>query len=168
MTKDREPVGPRSPGGAIVNAGAVIAVLLGIPCLFIGIFGAVGVITGQKFVAGSLGAVWGYLAVSGAYELNRRKFGWIRGSKHRDQHLLAGTLAVSTGLVVSGALHESMPALAIVCVLSAIKQANDGRDTKYLAWIHATLLLAGIAAGIWFYRSGGFGKALLERLAMLP
>jgi len=158
----------KSSGGAIVNAGAVIAVLFGIPCFFMGIFGAVGVITGQKLIAGGLGALWGYMAVSGAYELNRRKFDITRGRKLRDQHLLVGTLAVSSGLVLSGAMHESMPALAIVCVLSAIKQANDGHDRKYLSWIHAAVLIAGMGVGTWFYRNNEFGKALLDRLEALP
>ena len=158
----------KSTGGAIVTSGAVIAVLLGIPCFFMGVFGALGVITGEKLIAGGLGALWGYLAVSGAYELNRRKFDWRRGRELRDQHLLAGTLAVSTGLVVGGAMHEHLPAIAIVCVLSAIKQANDGHDRKYLSLIHAAVLIAGMGAGIWFYRNNEYGKALLDQFAALP
>ena len=75
--------------------------LLGVPCFFIGIYGVVGVITGGKLVAGFLGVMWSYLVVVGAYELNRRKFNWTRGSEHSDMHLLAGTLAVSFGLVIS-------------------------------------------------------------------
>jgi len=168
MNNIREPDVSKPTGGAIVNAGAVIAVLLAIPCVFMGIYGAVGVITGQKLIAGGLGALWAYLAVIGAYELNRRKFDGTRGRKHRDQHLLAGTLAVSSGLVVSGAMHETMPALAIVCAVSAIKQANDGHDRKHLSWIHMAVLVAGMGAGIWFYSRGGYGKELLDRLAALP
>jgi hypothetical protein len=158
----------KSTGGTIINAGAVIAVLFGIPCFFMGIFGAVGVLTGQKLIAGGLGALWAYMAVIGAYELNRRKFDLRRGRALRDQHLLAGTLAVSTGLVISGVMHEFMPALAIVCVLSAIKQANDGHEDKFLAWIHAAVLIAGMGAGIWFYTNNDSGKALLDRLETLP
>jgi hypothetical protein len=160
--------GVRKTGSVIVNAGAVIAVLLGFPSLFIGIFGAVGVITGEKLVAGSLGAVWGYLAVVGAYELNRRKFAWMRGRTYSDLHLLAGTLAVSTGLVISGIVHETMPALALVCALSAIKQANDGHDKKFLAPIHIVILCAGIAGGIWFFNNSTVGKALLLQATYLP
>lgn len=158
----------KSTGGAIVTSGAVIAVLLGIPCFFMGVFGAVGVVTGEKLIAGGFGALWGYLAVSGAYELNRRKFDWRRGRELKDQHLLAGTLAVSTGLVIAGAMHEVMPAIAIVCVLSAIKQANDGHDRKYLSLIHAAVLIAGMGAGIWFYRNNEYGKALLDQIEALP
>ena len=142
--------------------------LLGIPSFFIALFGAVGVLTGGKLVAGILGAAWGYLAVAGAYELNRRKFDWARGSQYSDRHLLAGTLAVSTGLVISGALHQTMPALAIVSALSAVIQANDGHEKKYLSLIHATVLAAGLGVAVWFYIDGVIGKVLLERLEALP
>ncbi|HWM29684.1 MAG TPA: hypothetical protein VNQ14_14580, partial [Woeseiaceae bacterium] len=155
-------------GNFIVNAGAVMAVLLAIPSLFIGLFGFAGVITGQKLVAGGLGAAWGYMAVVGTYELNRRKFNWERGSKHRDQHLLAGSLAVCIGLAVGGAVHETMPALAIVPALSAIKQANDGHDWKILSVIHAILLLAGIGAAMWLYSNKVTGLVILERIAAMP
>jgi len=100
--------------------------------------------------------------------LNRRKFHWLRGSKHCDRNLLAGTLAVSTGMVISGAMHETMPALAIVPALSAIRQANDGHDKKYLSLIHIAILTAGIGIGIWFYTDGVIGKVLLERVDALP
>lgn len=160
---------PRSTGGAIVTSGAVIAVLLGIPCFFMGSYGAISLITGEKLITGGLGALWGYMAVVGAYELNRRKFDLSRGRNLKDQHLFAGTLAVSTGLVISGAMHELMPALAIVCVLSAIKQANDGHARKYLSLIHAAVLIAGMAVGSWFYKnSESSGKILLDRLEALP
>ncbi len=142
--------------------------LLGIPSFFIALFGAVGVLTGGKLVAGILGAAWGYLAVAGAYELNRRKFDWARGSQYSDRHLLAGTLAVSTGLIISGAMHQTMPALAIVSALSAVIQANDGHEKKYLSLIHATVLAAGLGVAVWFYTDGVIGKVLLERLEALP
>ena len=142
--------------------------LLGIPSFFIALFGAVGVLTGGKLVAGILGAAWGYLAVAGAYELNRRKFDWARGSQYSDRHLLAGTLAVSTGLVISGAMHQTMPALAIVSALSAVIQANDGHDKKYRSLIHATVLAAGLGVAIWFYTDGVIGKVLLEKVEALP
>ena len=153
---------------SIVNAGAVIAVLLGIPCFFIGAYGAVGVISGGKLVGGALGAFWGYLVVIGAYELNRRKFNWDKGRNHSDQHLLAGTVAVSTGLVVAGAINETMPALAIVPALSAVVQANDGHERKHLFWVHAAILTTGIAIGIWFYSNGDIGNVLLQRIQELP
>ncbi len=142
--------------------------LLGIPSFFIALFGAVGVLTGGKLVAGILGAAWGYLAVAGAYELNRRKFDWARGSQYSDRHLLAGTLAVSTGLIISGAMHQTMPALAIVSALSAVIQANDGHEKKYLSLIHATVLAAGLGVAVWFYTDSVIGKVLLERLEALP
>ena len=142
--------------------------LLGIPSFFIGVFGAFGVLTGQKLVAGSLGALWGYMASVGAYELNRRKFDWDRGRRHADRHLLAGTIAVSSGLVLSGALHETMPVLAIIPALSAIKQANDGHDTKLWSMIHAVVLAAGAAVGYWLYVDGIIGKGWLDRIAALP
>jgi hypothetical protein len=104
----------------------------------------------------------------GAYELNRRKFAWTRGAKYRDLHLFAGTLAVSTGLVISGIVHETMPALALACAFSAIKQANDGHDKKFLAPIHIAVLCAGIAGGIWFFNNSSVGKALLLRATYLP
>lgn len=156
------------PHNFMVNAGAVMAVLLAIPSLFIGLFGFVGVITGQKLVAGSLGAAWGYMAVVGTYELNRRKFNWMRGSKYRDQHLLAGSLAVAIGLVVGGALHETMPALAIVPALSAIKQSSAGHESKVLSLVHAMLLLAGIGAATWLYLKNDAGILILERIAAMP
>ena len=160
---------PSAPtGGAIINAGAVIAALLGVPCFFIILYGVAGVVTGAKLVGGFLGAVWGYLVVVGTYELNRRKFDWERGRKHSDQHLMAGTIAVSTGLMMSGVMHESMPALAIIPALSAIKQANDGREGKILAWIHAAILSVGIAVGIWFFNHKATGLVLLERAAEWP
>ena len=159
---------PRPPGSAIVNAGAVIAVLLGFPSFFISVFGVAGVLTGQKIVAGFLGALWGYMAVVGSYELLRRKYDWVRGYHHRDRHLLAGTLAVSSGLVIGAALHETMPVIAIVPALSAIKQANLGRDNKYLSWIHIGVLAAGVAAAVWFYNDGIIGKVLIERVEALP
>jgi hypothetical protein len=160
--------GGRPSGNAIVNAGAVIAVLLAIPSLFIGLFGAIGVITGQKLVAGSLGAAWGYMAVIGTWELNRRKFDWTRGRKHSDRNLLAGSLAASIGLMVGGAVHETMPALAIVPALSAIWQASDGHDRKYLSFIHAALLAGGIGVATWFYTTGVAGSVLLQRIAAMP
>lgn len=155
-------------GGAIINTGVVIAVLCAIPSFFVGLFGAVGVVTGQKLIAGSMGAIWGYLAVAGAYELNRRKFDWSRGARYGDLHLLGGTLAVSVGLIIGGAIYETMPALAIIPALSAIRQAGDGHDNRFLSWIHATVLLAGIAAAIWLYRDGVTGKVWLEMIAALP
>jgi hypothetical protein len=81
---------------------------------------------------------------------------------------LGGTFAVATGLVIGGALHETMPALAIVSALSAIKQANHGHRKHYLAWVHVAILGSGIYGAIWFYRAGNFGKILLERMASLP
>ena len=151
-----------------MNAGAVIAVLLGIPSLFIGLFGVVGIISGGKMIAGTLCAAWGYLAVAGAYELNRRKFDWTRGGQYSNQHLMAGTLAVSIGLVISGAMHQTMPALAIVPALSTTIQANDGHDRKYMSLIHAAVLAAGVGAAIWFYTNGVISKVLLERFEALP
>ena len=142
--------------------------LLGVPSLFIGLFGAVGVITGEKLIGGFLGAFWAYLATVGAYELNRRRFNWIRGSQHRDQHLLAGTVATSVGLIISGAMHETMPGLAMVPAISAIMQANDGHEKKYLALIHSLVLAAGTVIAIWFYTNGIIGKVLLERVQALP
>jgi len=65
-------------------------------------------------------------------------------------------------------MHEHLPAIAIVCVLSAIKQANDGHDRKYLSLIHAAVLIAGMGAGIWLYRNNEYGKALLDKIEALP
>lgn len=112
--------------------------------------------------------MWGYLAAVGAYELNRRKFDWLRGSQHADRNLLAGTLAASTGLIISGALHETMPFLAIIPALSAILQANDGHRTKHRALLHTGVLFAGIGIAVWFYVDGVIGSVLLDRLAALP
>lgn len=148
--------------------GAIIAVLLGIWCVPIGIYGVVGVVTGKKLVAGTLGALWGYMAVAGTYELIRRRNDRERGRKYRDQHLLAGTIAVSTGLMISGAVHETMPALAILPALSAIKQANDGHEGKMLSRIHIVVLLLGIGVGAWFYTDGVIGGVILQKIAELP
>ncbi len=146
----------------------MIAVLLGVPIIFIGIYGVVGVVTGGKLVAGLLGVAWSYLAVAGAYELNRRKFNWSRGRRHSDWHLFAGTLAVSFGLVISGAIDETMPLLAIVPALSAIKQSNNGHEKKYRSWVHAAVLAAGLGVGIWFYVDGIIGKVIMEKIVALP
>lgn len=151
-----------------MNTGAVIAVLLGIPSLLIGLFAATGVISGEKMVAGSLGTLWAYLAVVGAYELNRRKFNWSRGTQYSDRHLLAGTVAAAAALAISGAMHESMPALVIVPAVSAIMQASDAHENKFRSLLHAAVLLAGGGIGIWLYNAGAIGKTLLERLEALP
>lgn len=108
------------------------------------------------------------MAVAGAYELNRRKFNWARGRKYSDGHLLAGTVAVSTGIMISGALHETMPMLAIVPALAAIKQANDGHERKHLSLIHLAITTAGLGVGIWFYIDGVIGGVLLERIGISP
>ncbi len=146
----------------------MIAVLLGVPIVFIGVYGIAGVVTGGKIVAGLLGAAWSYLAVVGAYELNRRKFDWSRGRRHSDRHLFAGTLAVSLGLVISGAIHETMPVLAIVPALSATKQANDGHERKHFLWIHAGVLAGGLGVGIWFYMDGVIGQVMMQKIVALP
>lgn len=159
---------PKAPGNVIITTGAVIAVLLGIPSFIIGLYGAVGVITGDKLIAGSFGALWGYLAVAGAYELNRRKFNWDRGRRYSDRHLFCGTIAVSAGLVISGAMHETMPAVALVPALSAVIQANDGHRRKYRFYVHAAILAAGVSFAIWIYSNGIIGKVWLERVESLP
>jgi hypothetical protein len=155
-------------GNVIISAGAVIAVLLGIPSFFIGIFGLIGLITGDKMVGGFFGALWGFMAAAGAYELNRRKYDWDRGRRYSDRNLLAGTVAVSAGLVISGAMHETMPGLAIVPALSAILQANDGHDKKYFSIIHIAVLTIGISIATWFYSNGVIGKVWLEQFETLP
>lgn len=131
-------------------------------------YGVVGVLTGQKIVAGLLGATWGYFAVAGMYELSRRKFGWARGRRYGDLHLLGGTAAVAMGLIVSGAINETMPALAIVPALSALAQANDGHDSRTLSLVHMAVLVGGAGIGIWFYTDGIIGGVLLDKIAMLP
>ena len=133
-----------------------------------GLYALAGILSGEKIVAGFLGAMWAYLTVVGAYELNRRKFNWQRGSQRSDPHLLAGTLAASTGLVISGALNETMPVLAIVPALSAIMQANDGHEKKYRSLIHAAVLLPGVVIGIWFYRDGVIGGVIMQNIAAMP
>jgi hypothetical protein len=133
-----------------------------------GLAGIVNVITGEKIIAGLFGTLWSYLAVSGCYELNRRKFDWDRGRRFSDRHLLCGTIAVSSGLVLSGAMHETMPALAIVPALSAVLQANDGHDKKYRFIIHAIILAAGLSFAVWIYSNGIIGKVWLERVESWP
>ena len=159
---------PRMSGNVIISAGAVIAVLLGIPSLFIGLFAAVGAITGDKLIAGSLGVLWGFLAVAGAYELNRRKLGWDRGRQYSHRHLPAATIAVSAGLAISGALHDTMPGLAVVPALSAILQANDGHDKRHLVAIHIAVLIAGLSIGIWLYTNGVIGTVWLATVEAWP
>lgn len=136
--------------------------------MFIGLFGVAGVITGDKIFAGALGALWGYLAVAGAYELNRRKFDWDRGRHYRDRHLLAGTIAVSAGLAIGGAMHETMPGLAVIPALSAIIQANDGHDKKYYSIVHIAVLIVGVSIAIWIYTNGVIGKLWLESVENWP
>ena len=159
---------PRASGNVIITLGAVMSVLLGIPCVIMGLFAVVGFITGEKLIAGSLGALWGYAAFVGAYELNRRKFDWERGRQYCDGHLLAGTCAVSVGLAISGAMHETMPILAIFPGLSAALQANDGHQKKYRSVIHAVVLAAGLSLAIWFYTNGIIGKVWLDRVESWP
>ena len=158
----------RATDGGIINAGAIIAVLFGIWCIPIGIGGFIDIITGNKMVAGLLVVLWSYMGFFGAYELIRRKFDRQRGRKFRDQHLLAGTVAVSAGLMISGAFHETMPALLIVPALSAIKQADDGHEGKLLSRIHIAVLLAGIGVGIWFHTDGVIGGVILQRITEMP
>jgi hypothetical protein len=143
-------------------------VLLGIPSAFIGLFGVVGVISGDKIFAGALGTLWSYLAVAGAYELNRRKFDWDRGRQYSDHHLLAGTIAVSAGLAISGAMHETMPGLAVLPALSAIVQANDGHEKKYFSIVHIAVLVVGVSIAVWFYSNGVIGKVWLESVENWP
>ena len=138
--------------------------LLGIPSLIMGVFAFVNLIIGEKMIAGLFGTLWSYLAVAGSYELNRRKFDWDRGRRFSDRHLLCGTIAVSAGLVISGAMHETMPGLAIVPALSAIIQANDGHEKKYRMYIHAAILAAGLIFAIWIYSNGVIGKVWLEQV----
>ena len=61
-----------------------------------------------------------------------------------------------------------MPGLAVVPALSAIIQANDGRDKKYRFFIHATVLAIGISIAVWFYANGAIGKVWLERIENWP
>lgn len=133
-----------------------------------GIFGFVSFVTGERIIAGSLGAIWGYSAFVGGYELNRRKFDWDRGRRHRDGHLLAGTCAVSVGLAISGAMHETMPILAIFPGLSATLQANDGHQRKFRFVIHAAILAAGLGIAIWFYINGVIGRVWLDSVDAWP
>ena len=142
--------------------------LLGAPSLFIGLFGFAGVITGQKLIAGALGVMWSYLAAVGAWELNRRKFNLEKGRRHADKHLMAGTIAVSSGLAVSGALHETMPLLAIVPAISAIRQADDGHEGRSRSLTHIAVLLVGLGVFAWLFADGVIGKVMLERVAALP
>ena len=81
---------------------------------------------------------------------------------------MAGTMAASVGLIISGGLNESMPALVIIPALSALMQANDGHNHKYLALIHAAILVTGISIGIWLYNDGIIGEVLIDRIAALP
>ena len=136
--------------------------------MFIGLFGIFGLLSGSKLVAGALGAAWGFGAAIGAYELNRRKFDWVRGRKHRDRNLLVGTVAVSTGLMMSGAMHETMPFLALLPGLSAVIQANDGRHSKIPMMVHGAILGAGLVIGIWFYIDGIIGGVLLANIEAMP
>jgi hypothetical protein len=115
-----------------------------------------------------IATIWSYLAVVGTFELLRRKFDWARGKKYCDRHLLSGTLAVSIGMMISGAFHETMPMLAIVPALSAIKQASDGHETKRLSFVHLAITVAGLSIGIWFYIDGVIGGVLLERIGIPP
>ena len=133
-----------------------------------GVFAFVNLIIGEKLIAGLFGTLWSYLAVAGSYELNRRKFDWDRGRRFSDRHLLCGTIAVSTGLVISGAMHETMPGLAIVPALSAMIQANDGHEEKYRMYIHAAILAVGLIFAIWIYSNGVIGKVWLEQLENWP
>lgn len=137
----------------LITVGAVIAVLLAIPGFFIGLYGLVGLLSLKKIVAGALGAVWGYGAVMGTYELIRRKYDRDKWREYADRHLLAGTIAVTMGMIFSGVIRETMPGLAIVPALSAIIQANDGHKRKHRAWIHTAVLATGIGIGIYIYNN---------------
>ncbi len=119
-------------------------------------------------VASLLVAMWSYMGAVGMYELIRRKFDRERGRKYADPHLLAGTVAVSIGLMISGAEHETMPALAIIPALSAIKQANDGHATKILSWVHIGVLLTGIGVGVWFHIDGVIGSVIMDVIQEMP
>ena len=45
---------------------------------------------------------------------------------------------------------------------------TDGRKTKIMAWIHATILAIGTGTGIWFYTDGVIGQSLMFRIEALP
>jgi hypothetical protein len=75
---------------------------------------------------------------------------------------------VSFGLVISGAIHETMPVLAIVPALSATKQANDGHERNHFLWLHAGVLATGIGVGIWFYVDGVIGQVMMQKIVALP
>lgn len=152
----------------ITTVGAVIAVLLAIPGFFIGLHGFYGLISLDKIVAGGLGAAWGYGCVMGTYELIRRKNDMDRWRQYADLNLLAGTMAVSLGMIVSGAIRETMPGLALLPALSAIIQANDGYETKHRAWIHAGIIVFGIALGYYIYRNPWFATWLALTMDSLP
>jgi hypothetical protein len=72
------------------------------------------------------------------------------------------------GLIVSGAINETMPALAIVPALSALAHANDGHDSRTLSLVHLAVLIGGAGIGIWFYTDGIIGGVLLDKIAALP
>jgi hypothetical protein len=118
--------------------------------------------------AGLVATIWSYMVVTGAHELLRRKFDWARGRKYSNEHLLAGTVAVCVGIIVGGAFHETMPMLAIVPALSAIKQASDGHETKRMSLVHLAITVVGLSIGTWFYIDGVIGGVLLEKIGISP
>ena len=80
---------PRASGGAIVTVGAVIGVLLGIPCVIMGLFALVGFITGDTLIAGLLG-VMGIVSIVGEFvirsfvQLQRRPAFVVRTIRRRE------------------------------------------------------------------------------------
>ena len=55
-----------------------------------------------------------------------------------------------------------------VSAASAVMQANDGHDRKYVALVHSAVLVTGISIGAWFYNNAAVGRVMLARIAELP
>ena len=69
---------------------------------------------------------------------------------------------------MSGAMHETMPFLALIPGLSAVIQANDERNSKIPMLVHGAILGAGLLIGIWFYVDGIIGGVLLANIEAMP
>ena len=135
----------------VTDTGAVVSIFLAVPSQFIGIFGVASMLSGEKIVGGLLGTIWAYFAATGAYELNRRKHNWVKGTRYRTRHLVFGLVAVNAAMIVSGAIHELLFVFALAPGMAAVLHANADTGGRYLFFISAVTVAVALGVAIWLY-----------------
>lgn len=152
----------------MTDTGAVVSVFLAIPSQFIGLFALASLLSGDKVFGGLLGVTWAWFAATGAYELNRRKHGWARGTRYRTRHLLFGMLAVSAAMMVSGAIHELLFVFALAPALAAVLHANDDPGGRFLFLLYAVMIAVSLSVAVWLYVDTNTSLRLTDWFDALP